>query len=237
MIPKIIHQIWIGPDPIPDKCKNYVKTWKKHHPSWEYKFWDNTHIEELLSEASEEAVNAYNYHAPNSKCPAVACQADILRYLIILKYGGVYVDIDFECFKPIDDLVLGKNLVVASPNGSIHWVCNGFFGATPNHEVIEETVKDLRPRGIGHNGPNHLTNHFKKFIGCEFGDSVIKTKLQVNELNKRGKRINLISAEYLFTQLPHAYACHHALESWLPITVNKRKAGSEGWWSKGSTQL
>ena len=220
MIPKIIHQIWIGPNPLPDKCKNYVKTWKKHHPSWEYKFWDNANTEELLSEASEKAVNAYNHHSSiNPAMFAPACQADIIRYLAILKYGGVYVDIDFECYKPIDELILDKKLIVASPNSRVHWVCNGFFGATPNHEVIKEAVDDLEPRGKARNGPTYLTKHFKNFIDCNFMDSFEATQRQVGQANAQGKKVKLVEAQYLFarsTRFPDSYAYHHPLMSWQP---------------------
>ncbi|HNX82400.1 MAG TPA: hypothetical protein PKL77_09670, partial [Candidatus Omnitrophota bacterium] len=37
-IPKIIHQLWIGDKPAPEK---WLKTWKEKHPGWEYRFWDN----------------------------------------------------------------------------------------------------------------------------------------------------------------------------------------------------
>ena len=211
MIPKIIHQIWIGPDPIPDRCKNYVETWKKLHPSWEYKFWDNTNIEELLSEADKNSVDAYNHHV-NGRMFSPACQADIIRYLAVLKYGGVYIDIDFECYKPIDELILNKNLVVASPNSNVHWVCNGFFGATPGHEVLKNAVHDLKPRPLAHNGPTFFAKHFKKFIDCPY-----KTLYEgMKEKSRQFPNVNLIHPKYLFTKKKESFACHIALRSWLP---------------------
>jgi len=210
MIPKIIHQIWIGPDSIPDRCKNYVEMWKKLHPSWEYKFWDNTNIGELLSKASEESINAYNYHAKNGRFPSPACQADVIRYLAVLKYGGVYIDIDFECYKPIDGLILNKNLLVASPNQNVYWVCNGFFGAIPGHEVVESVVHDLKPRPLAHNGPIFLSKHFKKFINSPLRSSYEDMKKKSEQFPS----INLIHPKYLFAKNDKAFACHIALRSW-----------------------
>ena len=212
MIPKIIHQIWIGPDPIPDRCKNYVETWKKLHPSWEYKFWDTANIEKLLSEANKGAINAYNYHAKNGRFPAPACQADVIRYLAILKYGGVYVDIDFECYKPIDELTLNKDLVVASPDLRVWWVCNGFFGATPSHEVLKNVVHDLKPRSLASNGPVFLSKHFKKFINSPLTSSYENMK----EKSGQFPNINLIHPKYLFQRNNKSFACHVALRSWMP---------------------
>ena len=37
---------------------------------------------------------------------------DIARYLILLKHGGVVVDVDFEAFKTIDSLIQGHAAVL-----------------------------------------------------------------------------------------------------------------------------
>ena len=100
MIPKILHQVWVGPNPIPEEEKEYIKTWKKYHPNWEYMIWNNDNLSILqLPPNCIEAFNASN--------GVYACQADIVRYVAVLKYGGVYIDTDIECYKPIDDLIKG----------------------------------------------------------------------------------------------------------------------------------
>ena len=38
-IPRIFHQIWVGPDPFPAEFARYRQTWLDHHPGWELKFW------------------------------------------------------------------------------------------------------------------------------------------------------------------------------------------------------
>lgn len=35
-IPRIIHQIWLGPREIPANCREWMKTWKALHPTWGY---------------------------------------------------------------------------------------------------------------------------------------------------------------------------------------------------------
>ena len=42
MIPKIIHQIWIGPRPAPEKL---MATWKEKNPSFEYIRWSEKEFE------------------------------------------------------------------------------------------------------------------------------------------------------------------------------------------------
>ena len=40
LIPKKIHQIWLGEKSIPKICKKWMKSWKDFNPQWEYKLWD-----------------------------------------------------------------------------------------------------------------------------------------------------------------------------------------------------
>ena len=47
IIPKIIHQIWIGPKKFPSKYSKWASTWKELNPSWKYKFWTESNIREL----------------------------------------------------------------------------------------------------------------------------------------------------------------------------------------------
>ena len=38
MIPKIIHQFWVGPKPPP---MNLIQTWRDAHPDWVHMLWTN----------------------------------------------------------------------------------------------------------------------------------------------------------------------------------------------------
>ena len=93
-IPKIIHQIWLGPKPLPVQHQNYRESWLKHNPTWDYKLWRE---EDLLNFAfiNKKAFNlATNYGE----------KSDILRYEILYKFGGLYADDDFECLSSFDQL-------------------------------------------------------------------------------------------------------------------------------------
>lgn len=93
-IPKIIHQLWIGPKPAPTK---FMKTWKDKHPNYEYIFWNE---EELLRRGfkTELKNKIDDMEAYNGK-------ADILRWEILYHYGGVFLDADSICIESLDDLI------------------------------------------------------------------------------------------------------------------------------------
>ena len=43
-IPKLIHQIWVGPNPIPPKSVEYMKRIKELHPDFEHRLWTDKDI-------------------------------------------------------------------------------------------------------------------------------------------------------------------------------------------------
>ena len=97
LIPRIFHQIWVGPNPFPEEFAAYQQTWVDHHPDWELRFW----TEENLPTSSElrRPEVAERLRAPWER-------ADILRLEVVWRHGGVHVDTDFECLRPIEPLIV-----------------------------------------------------------------------------------------------------------------------------------
>ena len=50
MIPKLIHQIWIGDNPLPRVWQDRPETWKQKNPEYVYKLWDNDSIRDIDDE-------------------------------------------------------------------------------------------------------------------------------------------------------------------------------------------
>ena len=128
-IPKIIHMIWIGPDECP--YKESIESYKRNNPGWEVKVWDN------------EAVSKFDIHNKwvYEKMTSWAGKADVLRLEILYNYGGLYVDVDSRCLKPLDNLVDG--LVCFGMRADRGGVCNAVLGCTPKHPAFEKIVYSL----------------------------------------------------------------------------------------------
>ncbi|MBP5651083.1 MAG: glycosyl transferase [Clostridia bacterium] len=95
MIPKIIHYIWLGKGETPkvfDKC---LASWKKYCPDWEIKRWDESNLNIDLCPYVREAYDARKF----------AFASDVLRLDVLNRFGGVYLDIDVELLKPIDEFL------------------------------------------------------------------------------------------------------------------------------------
>ena len=95
-IPKIIHQIWIGPKPPPTKL---MDTWKNKHikEGFEYIRWTE---DELKKRGFEPKLVA-----KINDMIEINGQADILRWQILYEYGGVFIDADAYCIEPFTYLV------------------------------------------------------------------------------------------------------------------------------------
>src|SRR4051812_27998382 len=114
MIPKIVHQVWVT-SAVPAKSKKNSDSFKKHLPDWEYRLWDDQATGEFLNRYFPEQRTAY------SKLATATQKTDLLRYMLLFVYGGLYADMDCECLRPIDfveekdELIVAPELVTQSP--------------------------------------------------------------------------------------------------------------------------
>lgn len=137
-IPKIIHQVWVGGSEIPAILKYYQKTCRDLHPDWEYKLWTDKEVDEWDFENKDLYNNTRNY----------AEKSDILRHQILKDFGGVYLDMDIKCLKPLDplhylyDAYFGLEFPVA------HWgrpiIAPGIMASSPHHKVVTNVLTSIR---------------------------------------------------------------------------------------------
>ncbi len=125
-IPKIVHQIWIG-SPFPEKYREWQQSWLEHHPDWTYMLWTDKEVAELTMQNRDKYEKAFSF----------GTKTDILRAEILYQYGGVYVDTDFECFKPLDGLNHTYSFYFSLLPEKYFTVCNALMACSPGHPVIK----------------------------------------------------------------------------------------------------
>jgi len=131
-IPKKIHQIWLG-GAFPDKYNRFVETWKINNPEWEYRLWTDADIEEL----NLDNINQFNL------IKNLGAKSDILRYEILYRFGGLYIDTDFECLKNFDDL-LYLDLFCGTGHVNEPGTFNGLIACKPKHELIRKLIDNIK---------------------------------------------------------------------------------------------
>jgi mannosyltransferase OCH1-like enzyme len=196
-IPRIIHRIWLGGERPRDESKHYEETWRKHHPGWEIRLWTEDDLPEF---GLTDALKRGRHHAE---------RADVLRYELLNQFGGVYVDIDFECLRSLEPLLAEVEVFAALQMPER--VSNAMLGAVPGHPLFERASREAALRiGVGTiptaTGPRFFTELLKDF-----------------------PEVTLYGPEkffpYLWTEehrahehFPEAYAVHHwakSANSWL----------------------
>ena len=136
MIPRVIHQIWLG-DKLPPQA--YLDTWK-FLPGFKYKLW----TEEELSSLSMLNRDKYEYFL-NKKVYHGA--ADIARVEILFHHGGFYVDADTKRLRLIPTDWFDNNFFAVEAYPSPKWkyrITNGHMGSIPAGDLIIEYRSRIR---------------------------------------------------------------------------------------------
>jgi mannosyltransferase OCH1-like enzyme len=192
-IPRVIHQIWVGPDPLPDEQRPYVESWRRHHPDWEHRLWteDDLPDDPIRPEALERL-----------RVPVE--RSDILRLEILSRQGGVYADTDLECLRPLDEL-LGEDEFVGvclKPGRAT----NTFMAAVPGHPLLAQALRELRPIDV------YWSPTAAESIKDGAGPPLLRRLLA------QYPDVRLLDPPLFFPSTPdereRAYAVHHMARSW-----------------------
>jgi mannosyltransferase OCH1-like enzyme len=134
MIPRMLHQVWVGRLPLPEEFARYGESWRRHHPDWEMRFWTDENLPDDL--IRPEAYERLRKPAERS---------DIIRLEVLFRFGGVYVDTDCECLRPFDPLLQeGVDLFTGDLGGTAK-VNTAVIGSVPGHPLLERALRELRP--------------------------------------------------------------------------------------------
>lgn len=156
MIPRTLHQVWVGPREIPEDLVRWAWSWRYYHPDWTLVLWtddpdahngpwhESVRVPALVNSHSLQRLRA----VVDTGCPRrterayLAALSDVVRLEVVAREGGVYADLDVECFQPIDGLLEGVTLFCADECGPC---CGNYlFGASKNHPAMWTCVRELQ---------------------------------------------------------------------------------------------
>jgi inositol phosphorylceramide mannosyltransferase catalytic subunit len=106
VIPRIIHQTW-RTHALPPPFDRYRDTWERMHPQWDHRLYDDEECRAFVKESGDGWLEIYDGLARPVQ------RADLFRYLVVYRCGGLYADIDVECFRPVDPLLAERACVFA----------------------------------------------------------------------------------------------------------------------------
>jgi mannosyltransferase OCH1-like enzyme len=157
MIPKIIWQTYeCDYEDLPEYIKDCTKTWIDLNPEWEYRYINSLKRKEfVLNNYGEDWLNIFN-NLPNN-----VMMANMWSYMVLNSFGGLYVDIDTVCKKPINywldnnfDLVCSTEFVDEDPKKDINVF---IFAGKKNNIVFEKMFKSInnKLKDIGYSIEKH----------------------------------------------------------------------------------
>jgi inositol phosphorylceramide mannosyltransferase catalytic subunit len=194
-IPERLHQIWLGPAQMPEEHARFAEGWREHHPDWEYRLWTEHHLDELgiTPEHVERGKNASEV-------------SNLMRYRILERHGGVYVDTDFESLRPLGPLLHGVEAFAAYTLPGI--AATGIMGCVQGHPAFR-LAADLSLITVGTapppipTGPQFFTHVLADFPDVTIFPRELFFPYLWDEPHRRHERFE------------HAYAVHHWALSWL----------------------
>lgn len=209
-IPKVLHYIWLGGNPLPKITEKCIESWKKFCPDYEIKRWDESNLNIDINQYCRQAYDAKKF----------AFASDVLRYYILKNEGGIYLDIDVELLKPIDEF-LENEAFCGFENGKDLVINPGLImGSVKDGEVVNKmterynTDSFLNPDGSN----NYETVCIKttNLLQQEYG-------LEIENKNQELSCIKVYASEYfnptnLLTQktkiTKNTFSIHHYCASW-----------------------
>ncbi len=171
-IPKVFHRVWFpadSTDVIPPKFEGFWTRLQELHPDYDFITHDdpdkvqgwltNAELFQKVRDAAEADPDRY-------KDLAYGSLPDIVRYEICNRFGGVYIDVDFEPLNPFDDL-LAKDMPFIGWE-SFNFVCCALMGGPPGHPAFADLVENLPAHAeehweepaVGRTGPAYITSRW-----------------------------------------------------------------------------
>lgn len=209
VIPRIIHQIWIGNKPIPEAFSNFPNTWRNKNKNWDYVLWTDENICKLtkLDKTILELLDNYSE------------KSDYIRFCILEEYGGIYADVDFECLKSFDSIVKFNDFFIWREK---NWYLNaGLFGCSKENKIVKEVLSKIPEAAIKRKNMDAFHKIWPAFI------------TKIIEASDDHKKIFPYSYFYPFSRFDNisdedkkrsgAYAIHHNAMSWSKLWRIKKE--------------
>jgi len=196
-IPRLVHQTWLT-NRFGRTHAQGLTRFRDENPEMEFRLWDNAERDAFVAhEFGDHPISAVYFGAQFGPMAA-----DIWRYLVLIRLGGWYFDINKCVLSGLARLAnLDCDLIVSyeqnsftlthpAPNGLTHpqnVVCNWGIGAAPKSPVLTRVIDDIcndapvykdkvwqKPKEaiIDFTGPRRLTRTIHSHV-AEFGTAGI----------------------------------------------------------------
>lgn len=157
MIPKILHYVWAGPNPLPKEAEALIARWRAIMPDYKVMVWGN---EDILKHDSQFLRLSFAVGAWNRV-------ANYLRICALIEHGGIYLDTDMDVLKSFDPLLDNQCFFgIQRDDSTVDLVNNAVIGAVPNHPFLNQLRDALDQEFVGYVD-----------VSCGSGPGLVSVKL------------------------------------------------------------
>lgn len=204
MIPKTIHYCWFGRGELSAKAKKCIQSWKKYCPDYEIIEWNEDNFDVHQNEYTKKVYAEKKY----------AFLSDYARLKIVYEQGGIYLDVDVELVKSLDDLLENDAYFGFETKEFINTGVG--FGAKKGSIAVKTLLEEY----------NQLLDGTKDVIGCPKlnTEGVIKLGLERNGQLQKLADCTVYPADYFnpyddptgrLNKTKNTYSIHWYAKSWL----------------------
>lgn len=161
MIPRLLHFVWVGDES--NRPDRYIDTWRHHHPDAVVKVWGNAALRE------RPWINAV--HMQDFAARELSGVADLMRWEILYEEGGVAIDADSICLRPLPDWLFDCEMFASweSELARPGLIATGTVGSMQYNPFIARLIETIRsePSLAGRmaweaTGPLRLTEVYRR---------------------------------------------------------------------------
>lgn len=143
---KLVHRLWLGPKPMPERYVEFGRMWQEQNPGWEVIEWTKETIPPMRNQFVLDDIA----RRPRSSIPmdfdrAVAVQSsDVIYYELIEQFGGICLNVDIEPLRRLDELVEIVGESAWATYEDAHFLVNCAYGGPKGHPFWK-ALNDLLP--------------------------------------------------------------------------------------------
>ncbi len=202
MILHIIHYCWFGGNLLPELEQHCLESWKRYMPEWQFMRWDESNFD--IAAAPLYVRQAY-------EARKFAFVSDYVRLWALEQFGGLYMNVDFEVYRPFDDLMDKYPVFAGYESSKRKPVMQGVLASEPHGVWVRDMLSTyesrvfIKPDGSLDLTPN--TSYFTDRLESQgFVADGVEKDFFVEEAST-AKRSSLNSKRFYLHVFPVHYFC------------------------------
>jgi hypothetical protein len=214
LIPRVIHFAWFGRARKPPLVRACIRSWQTHHPDWEIVEWNEQSFPVHDWPYVQGALDAKKY----------AFASDVARFYALAHRGGVYLDADVECLRPLTPFLTHQAFTGFEMYDGTLLPVTAVTGSVAGHSWSRRLLEYYVGREFGSNPatgtlePN--TYHITRIMREQYGVELVDIRQDLAE------GLALYPSNVFCTGGSDAVTQHHFAGSWIdrPSLVERLRA-------------